>query len=322
MIKKIKNNKLNPDLIIDFFITGRCDMNCQFCYGADIPCKISKNKETNSQCNVWYKPTNETINITGKNILRSELNFKQLTKILTIFANLGLKKINIGGGEPLLRTDTPKIIEFANKLGISVYLSTNATFLKSKYEEIKDNIKVLGLPLDGSTIEINTLMGRAPYLMNNIKSTLEYFNKNKPNHVVKVGTIISKINIEDMEKIGSFLYETPGIYKPDIWRIYQFEKIERGENNAELYEINNEDFLSKIKFLKERFPQVKIAPRSNTEHNNAYFFISPDGMLQLVDNKHRSILDISVATEKDIYKKITKFKNTIKKTENNRKWIS
>ncbi|MDD2482839.1 MAG: radical SAM protein [Candidatus Shapirobacteria bacterium] len=320
MIKKNKNNKLSPDLIIDFFITGRCDMKCPFCYGADNPIDNQNIKEINSQEVFLYKPSIETINITGLNESRPELTFDQITKLLITFAELGLKKINIGGGEPLLRKDTPEIIKIANNLDISVYLSTNGTYLSTRYKEIKDNIKVLGLPLDGSNKKMNNLMGRASYMIDNVKSILVYLDKEKPDHKIKIGTIVSKINIDDIENIGVLLYETPGISHPDIWRIYQFEKIERGENNAKRYEIDDQKFWSVINHLKKRFPQANIAPRANSDHNNAYFFVSPDGMLQLVDNKHRSILDTNNANKEDIYETITKFQKTIKKTINNREW--
>lgn len=307
--------KLSQNLIVDFFVTGRCDMECPFCYGADVPVENKRDSLP------LYKPTVETTKVTGNGALRPELSVEQCKIMLEKLAGLGLKKLNIGGGEPLLRHDTPEIIRYAKQLGISVYLSTNATFTKARYDLIKDNIDVIGLPLDGSTINVNVAMGRAHYLRDRMLGLLQFFYSAEPKHKIKVGTVISKINAYDILNVGRFLFETEGIYRPDVWRVYQFEKVERGEDNAQKYEITDQEFWDIVNLLKKQLPQANIAPRANSDHNNAYFFISPDGMLQLVDNRHRSVLDISKATPHEIYKTVTQFDDAVEKNVSNRIWM-
>lgn len=307
--------EFRPDMIMDLFVTSRCDMDCPFCYGADVPVEVKRDALP------LYKPTEETIKVTGNNELRPELSLEQCKLILDKLAGLGLKKLNLGGGEPLLRHDTPDIIKYAKQLEITVYLSTNATFTKAKYDLIKDNIDVIGLPLDGSTVDMNVAMGRAHYLRDRMTGILQYLNTVEPKHKVKVGTVISKVNINDIVNIGRLLFESEGIYHPDVWRVYQFEKVERGEDNAQKYEISDQEFWNIVDQLRKEFPQANIAPRANSDHNNAYFFISPDGMLQLVDNRHRSVLDISTASPEEIYETVARFDNTIVKNVNNRTWM-
>lgn len=312
-------HQVDQNLIIDYFVTGRCDMKCPFCYGADVP--VQYERSGNPKAKAMYQPTTETINVTEDDSLRPELSYEQSVDLLCKLALIGLKKLNIGGGEPLMRVDTPQIIEQAKKLGIKVYLSTNATFTRARYDLIKDNIEVLGLPLEGSTKEMNVAMGRAPYLRANFEKMLRHLEKNRPSHKVKVGTIVSKINFDDLSNIGRFLYRTSGIYKPDVWRIYQFEPVERGEDTKDQYQISDKDFTQAIDNLRLEFPDANISPRANSDHINAYFFISPDGMMQLVDNRHRSILDVAAADEKDILRTINSFDETIGKNEANREWL-
>jgi hypothetical protein len=164
-------------------------------------------------------------------------------------------------------------------------------------------------------------MGRTYYLKSRFEEMLQYLYKNKPPHKVKVGTVVSKVNISDILNIGRLLFKTSEVYKPDVWRVYQFEPVERGEDNKEKYQISNEEFFDTITKLRTEFPEANIFPRANSDHNNAYFFISPDGMLQLVDNRHRSVLDVTTADTDTIINTIKHFNKTIKKNEANREWF-
>src|SRR5436190_7773968 len=48
------------------------------------------------------------------------MSFDELTRILRAFVSLGVEKLRLTGGEPLLRNDVPEIIRFAKKeLGVS-----------------------------------------------------------------------------------------------------------------------------------------------------------------------------------------------------------
>ena len=156
--------------------------------------------------------------------------------VLKKLHNSGGEIITIAGGEPLLRPETPDIINFAkNELGMAVYLSTDGTYVARYYGKFSRNIDVLGLPLDGSNIEINIKMGRRPYLLKNITQILEYFKMSPPDHKVKIGTVVSRKNIDDIVEIGRFLFNNLSIRTPNVWRLYQFESIGRGLQYAKDY---------------------------------------------------------------------------------------
>lgn len=301
--------------IADIWPTGRCDMDCSFCYGADVPV-IHPGQP------LVYTPTSETILLTGSDEPRVEVDINKLKGALTMLTKAGLDRINIGGGEPLMRPETPELIKFAKEtLDLTVYISTNGTFLKRRYNEIKDYIDILGLPLDGSTPEMNIEMGRREYTHKNISGMLSYFKENPPTHKVKIGTVVSKINIDDLENIGNLLFKNNKLRAPDVWRVYQFEALKDGLENRDKYEISDSQFANACELIKSRFPDVAINPRSNQDHSNAYFFVTPDLMIQTVDTSHKSFADLTTITQDELNKLINERTETSKRADQNRKWI-
>ena len=61
------------------------------------------------------------------------LSFDEIERITRIFVSLGVRKLRITGGEPLLRRGLPKLIERLNKIdGVEdIGLTTNGSLLKS-----------------------------------------------------------------------------------------------------------------------------------------------------------------------------------------------
>ncbi len=60
------------------------------------------------------------------------LSFDEIERITRIFVSLGVRKLRITGGEPLLRRGLPKLIERLNKIdGVEdIGLTTNGSLLK------------------------------------------------------------------------------------------------------------------------------------------------------------------------------------------------
>ena len=52
--------------------------------------------------------------------------------------SLGLEKVRITGGEPLLRKDLPKLIQMLSCLDIDIALTTNASLLKNQAKDLRD----------------------------------------------------------------------------------------------------------------------------------------------------------------------------------------
>jgi cyclic pyranopterin phosphate synthase len=85
--------------------------------------------------------------ITHKNIL----TFEEIIRIVRIASTLGVKKIRITGGEPLIRRDLPYLIESINKIdGIKdISLTTNGLLLKKYASSLADaGLRRVNISLD------------------------------------------------------------------------------------------------------------------------------------------------------------------------------
>ena len=107
-------------------VTDRCNIRCFYCMPEE---------------NVEFKPRNEI------------LTFEELIRFARINSELGVNKIRLTGGEPLLRKDLPQLIRELHKLnGITdIALTTNAVLLADQAEALKQ------AGLDRINISLDTL---------------------------------------------------------------------------------------------------------------------------------------------------------------------
>ena len=106
-----------PLLNLRISITSKCNLSCDYCH---------KEGEEIGSCSK------------GKN---DELSVDEIVKIAEISVKLGITRIKITGGEPLIRTDIFEIIQ-----GISdiprlkdLSMATNGTLLNNKAKELKES---------------------------------------------------------------------------------------------------------------------------------------------------------------------------------------
>jgi len=174
---------------IDLFVTTRCNNKCPVCL---IPF-----------CRELKDPSLNDIKI-----------------LIDKLVEVGLKKICITGGEPIMRNDIDEILRYIYGKGVKIYLFTNGHFLLKKYDSIAPYLGWLSLSLDGVeplTVQKIKRDKIQPKIIGNI---LEFFNRNTPSFGVTINTIVSKQNIYEISKIGEFL--TKRKYIPDQWRLIQY----------------------------------------------------------------------------------------------------
>lgn len=105
-------------------ITDRCNMRCIYCM-----------------------PFNNTKWLSQKNIL----TYEQITYLAEIFASLGIEKIKITGGEPLVRVDIISLIKSLSSIkGInSISMTTNGILLKDRVAGLKEaGLESINISLD------------------------------------------------------------------------------------------------------------------------------------------------------------------------------
>ena len=103
--------------------------------------RISVTDRCNFRCT--YCMPKEVFNSDYEFLRRDDLlSFEEITRISKIFANLGVKKIRLTGGEPLLRKDLPVLVEQLSSIaGIEdISLTTNGVLLTQKMaQQLKDS---------------------------------------------------------------------------------------------------------------------------------------------------------------------------------------
>jgi GTP 3',8-cyclase len=68
------------------------------------------------------------------------LSFEEIQRLVTIFMGLGVKKVRITGGEPLVRRNVERLIQMlASFDGLDIALTTNGSLLEAKARTLKES---------------------------------------------------------------------------------------------------------------------------------------------------------------------------------------
>ena len=121
-------------------VTDRCNYNCDFCMPPDP---------------VWLDR-------------REILTFEEIARFTRIVAGMGVEKVRLSGGEPLVRSDIEDLVKLlAGTRGIrKVHLTTNGSMLKSAAQRLKDS------GLAGLTVSLHSLRSDRYAAITGVKNML------------------------------------------------------------------------------------------------------------------------------------------------------
>jgi len=116
------------------------------------------------------------------------MNGGEVVDLAKTFVDLGVKKIRLTGGEPLVRKDAAEIIKELGKLPIQLGVSTNGVLLDRYFEHFKDlsNLNI-NISLDSLNAEKNQRITRRDYferITGNIRSALDR------GYIVKLNVVV------------------------------------------------------------------------------------------------------------------------------------
>lgn len=117
-------------------VTDRCNIRCFYCMPAE---------------NVRFKPRREL------------LTFEEIERLARVAAALGVNKLRLTGGEPLVRHDLHRLVaKLARIRGIrDIALTTNALLLEEQAEALKEaGLRRLNISLDSLKPEVFTRISR------------------------------------------------------------------------------------------------------------------------------------------------------------------
>lgn len=125
---------------------------------------------------------------------QSLLTFEEITRLARLYSQIGVKKIRITGGEPLLRRDLDQLIESLVQIpGIEdIGLTTNGLLISKKGQKLYNaGLRRLNISLDAIDDEIfksiNNRNVRATEILNQIDEAVKIGFKVKVNVVIQKG---------------------------------------------------------------------------------------------------------------------------------------
>lgn len=176
--KSAVNNKRIP-LVVSWSLTERCNHTCAY-------------------CGFWNKES-------------KELERGAIFSIIEELSDMGTKRIQFTGGEPLLREDLGDILNLCRKKNIRTNVNSNGTLVPHRIVELKSADSV-SLSLDGSEDIHDSIRGKGSY-----KEVMEAARVLKTNNIrFKFLTVLSSLNLDDIDFMLSKAeeYKTSAIFQP------------------------------------------------------------------------------------------------------------
>ena len=162
-------------------VTDKCNLRCTYCMPKEIYNK-----------NYQYLQKSEV------------LSFEEIYSIAKIFYSLGVKKIRITGGEPLLRNNLSDLIGLLNKMDdLDLAVTTNGILLKKQALELHQaGLKRVTVSLDSVEESTFKILSDSPYsylrVLEGIEASIAAGIKIKVNAVIKKnindGQILQMVN--------------------------------------------------------------------------------------------------------------------------------
>ena len=266
-----------PNLNLRISVTQECDKHCPYCH-----------REGES-----YPTTIMTVD--------------EIVRIVKIALNLGISRVKITGGEPLLRKEIVDIISRIHELeGLTdLSMTTNGTNLKALAKDLKkaglSRINV-SLPTLSPTIYCNIMGGKLQDAIEGVKSAVEAgMNPVKLNML-----LLRNVNDDEINAMISFAKETN-----TVLQLIELEPINLSKEYYDLYHLDLNEVSQKLekmakktevrKYMHKRriynLPKVKvelIRPIENTEFcaNCTRIRITSDGKLKPCLMRKDNLVDL------------------------------
>jgi cyclic pyranopterin phosphate synthase len=109
-------------------VTDRCNFRCVYCMPREV-----------FDANYRFLPHSAI------------LSFEEITRLARIFVGLGVKKIRLTGGEPLVRKNLERLVEMLSELKTEITLTTNGSLLARQAHSLKK------AGLDRVTVSLDSL---------------------------------------------------------------------------------------------------------------------------------------------------------------------
>lgn len=168
---------------VDWWITSRCNLTCDFCYGP--------------------APTRDPVELRGA--------------VYDAIAASSAAVVTFCGGEPLLVKMLDRHAAGFQERGKATVLNTNGALLRKRVDQgFKLAFTMVGISIEGSAQAVHGAM-RGPGA--DLGEAIAAAKIAKEHGVsLKIGTVVSQVNRHDLPSLAGLIQDL----RPDIWRLYQY----------------------------------------------------------------------------------------------------
>jgi MoaA/NifB/PqqE/SkfB family radical SAM enzyme len=176
---------------IDWWVTSRCNLSCDFCYGP-APAKDPAG-------------------------LREA--------IFSAIASSSAAAVTFCGGEPLIVRGLDRYARKLADLGKKTVLNTNGQLLRQRLQQgFELAFNVVGLSVDGSTEAVHRAMRGTRADLGAVLDAARLL-ASTADVSLKLATVVSAVNRADLPALADLIARV----KPDVWRLYEYSV--RGAQN-------------------------------------------------------------------------------------------
>ncbi len=241
MVRDVYNRPVK-DLRIS--VTDRCNFRCTYCM-----------------------PMEEYVWIERNEIL----TFEEITRLARLFVGLGVEKIRITGGEPLVRKDLHRLIKQLNSLeaDLDLCLTTNGSLLCDQIEELAAaglrRLNVSIDTLDPEKFKLITKRGDLDKVLNGL-----FAAKRAGLGPIKINAVIERgLNDSDILPLVEFARE-----HGFAMRFIEYMDVGNANNWISDRIVSKKEILEKI---NERYPLREVGRDNGTAPSVDYEFIDGNG---------------------------------------------
>lgn len=193
-------------------------------------------------------------------------------KIINQIAQSGIKKVTISGGEPFCNDNLLEVLEYLHEQKVEIILHSNGLKIdKFLAQKVSPFISRISLTMDAIDMNTQILMRKNNNITDHTIFLINIFHD--LNIPVNIKTLVTKINKNEIVKIGNVLEKLPIKY----WTLLQFIPLNRGEINQSNFLFKDNEFDEVCSGVRKAFSSVDIRIRKFNDSDNNYCFIAANG---------------------------------------------
>lgn len=258
---------------IDFRITSECNMRCPFCFGTNVKERVD---------------------------VSAQIDF------LRKLRDKGVKNVVLTGGEPACFPGFAGVLRRIHSMGYHIALSTNgACWWNTEIRNaIIDCVSCISFPVESEASDIHNLLRPGiPNHFDMVQRILQDISYRKLKMHIKIGTVVTKTNIESLAGI---LDRLP--LEPDIWKLYQLSSCKSNNIFYNAQCVTNDQFENCISNLQELYAtrSTNIIGAYEFDRDRKYLFLEPDGSLKTIIGNQETLIGHISDQEDMLYSQIGK----------------